>query len=924
MNILIVDDHEENRYLLEALLKGNGHDVRLAANGAEALEGLKAGVFELVISDILMPVMDGFQLCRKVKTDEALRHIPFIVYTATYTGPQDEAFAIKIGADRFIQKPCEPEAFMKVVDDLMAAARRCESASKTAPAPEEEILKLYSERLVRKLEQKMFEAESEIKARQEAEEALRISNTRLHLALASANIGLWDWNFENDEIWFSPEWKRQMGYDDHELPNRKEEWENRLHPEDRPRILAEIGACRQGLRPDYHVEFRLRHKEGMYRWFAAYGKLIPGAGEKNRRFMGCQVDITERKRSDTALRESEERYRILVEESLDGIFLQKGPRITFANKRLYEMLGYEGGELEGMEHWRIYHPSYQEMTKARAQARLRGEEAPSHYEAMALRKDGSAFYVELGAKVIRVEGEPGIQVLVRDVTEHKRAEAERERLMAAIEQAGEIVFITDADGTIQYVNPAFETATGYTREEAIGRNPRMLKSGEQDQAFYQDLWGTITSGKTWKGRIVNKRKDGKSYTVDATISPVCDASGRVVNYVAVKRDITEHLRLEAQLFQSQKMESVGQLAGGVAHDYNNMLSVILGYAELAMAKVNPADTLRNDLQQILKAAKRSTDITRQLLTFARKQTIAPEVLDLNETVEGSLKMLRRLMGEDIDLVWLPETDLWLVKMDPVQVDQILANLCVNARDAIAGVGKVNIETRNVAFDEAYCDYHTGFVPGEFVLLSVSDDGCGMNKEIQDKIFEPFFTTKGPGQGTGLGLATVYGIVKQNSGFINVYSEPGKGTTFKIYLPRHAGEAKEQKAEVVVEIPKGRGEIVLVVEDEVSILRLTNLILDGLGYNVLTAKTPGEAIALAGEHAGELNMLITDMVMPEMNGRDLAEQLQGFCPDIKTLFMSGYAAGVIVHRGELEEGIHFIQKPFSMKDLAIKVRDVLDG
>jgi PAS domain S-box-containing protein len=800
VNVLIVDDHEENLYLLETILKGGGHDVQTASNGAEALEKLKAGGFELIISDILMPVMDGFQFCRIVKADATLRHIPFIFYTATYTGPQDEALAMKIGADRFIQKPCEPDVIMKAVEDAMVAARDTDNASTPEPPKEEEILKLYNERLVRKLEQKMLQAEREIQSRQEAEEALRISNNRLLLALASADIGLWDLNLETNEAWFSPEWKRQIGYDDHEIPNRYEEWEERLHPEDHPRILAEVDDYLQGRRPDFHVEFRLRHKDGSYRWIAASGKLISGTDKRYMRLMGCHVDITER----------------------------------------------------------------------------------------------------------------------------KRAEDERERLMAAIEQAGEVVFITDPDGIIQYVNPVFETVTGYTYEEAVGENPStLLKSGKQDQAFYQDLWGTITAGKTWKGRIINKRKDGKLFTEDATISPVCDAAGRVVNYVGVKRDITEHLQLEAQLFQAQKMESVGRLAGGVAHDYNNMLSVILGYTELSLAKVNQGDPLRDNLQEILKAARRSTGITRQLLAFAHKQAIEPQVVDLNEIVEGGGKMLHWLVGENIALDWRPATDLWPVMMDPSQVDQLLVNLCVNARDAIADVGKVTIETGNVVFDEEYCSYHAGFVPGEFALLAISDDGIGMDRETLDKIFEPFFTTKGIGKGTGLGLATVYGIVKQNNGFINIYSEPGEGTIFKIFLPRHSGAAKKVRVESAAEIPKGRGETILVVEDEFSILKLANRILDGLGYNVLTAKTPGEAMSLVDKHAGEINLLITDMVMPEMNGRDLADRLHALYPEIKTLFMSGYAANITTRNDVLKEGVHFIQKPFSRKDLAVKVRGALD-
>lgn len=382
--------------------------------------------------------------------------------------------------------------------------------------------------------------------------------------------------------------------------------------------------------------------------------------------------------------------------------------------------------------------------------------------------------------------------------------------------------------------------------------------------------------------------------------------------------------LEGQLIQAQKMESVGRLAGGVAHDYNNMLSVIIGYAELAMEKVDPNDPLYADLVEILSAAKRSTNITRQLLAFARQQTIAPIVLDLNDTVESMLKMLRRLIGEDIDLAWLPGADVWPVKIDPAQVDQILANLCVNARDAIAGVGKVTIETKNSSFDEAYCADHKGFAPGEYVLLAVSDDGRGIAPETLDKIFEPFFTTKGLGKGTGLGLATVYGIVKQNNGFINVYSEPENGTTIKIYLPRHTGQTVAAHPEIAEESPSSRGETVLLVEDDGSILKLGRTILESLGYTVLTAATPGEAMHLAKKHAGEIHLLVTDVVMPEMNGRDLANQLQSLCPDLKVLFMSGYTANVIAHRGVLEEGVCFMPKPFSQKDLAVKVREALDS
>jgi two-component system cell cycle sensor histidine kinase/response regulator CckA len=390
-----------------------------------------------------------------------------------------------------------------------------------------------------------------------------------------------------------------------------------------------------------------------------------------------------------------------------------------------------------------------------------------------------------------------------------------------------------------------------------------------------------------------------------------------------KRTEEEKAKLQNQLLQSQKMESVGRLAGGVAHDFNNMLGVILGHTEIALERMDPSDPLNAHLAEIRKAAQRSSDITGQLLAFARQQTIMPKVLNMNETVANMLKMLQRLIGEDIDLKWQSEANLWSIKVDPSQIDQILANLCVNARDAIAGVGKVAIETGNICLDKTYCADHEGFVPGDYVLLTVSDNGCGMDKETTDKIFEPFFTTKGVGKGTGLGLATVYGIVKQNSGFIQVYSETGHGTTFKIYLPRHVGEADEAKTEESPEPLKQGRETVLVVEDEPALLDLNKLQLEAQGYRVFPAGTPGEAIRLAEECSEEIHLLMTDVVMPEMNGRELATKILSLYPSLKCLFTSGYTADVIAHHGVLDKGVYFIQKPFSRKSLAAKVREVLD-
>ncbi len=385
----------------------------------------------------------------------------------------------------------------------------------------------------------------------------------------------------------------------------------------------------------------------------------------------------------------------------------------------------------------------------------------------------------------------------------------------------------------------------------------------------------------------------------------------------------ERASLEAQLAQVQKMESVGRLAGGVAHDFNNALGVILGYAEMSLRQLPPDSPLHAPLTAIQAAARHSADLTSQLLAFARKQTIAPKVIDLNRTVTDMLDMLRHMVGEAIDLQWFPKHGLWPVKADPAQIGQVLANLAANARDAIAEVGKITIETDNVRIDQAYCVAHADFAPGEYVMLAFSDDGCGMDAATLANIFEPFFTTKPQGQGTGLGLAMVYGIVRQNQGFVNVYSEPGKGTTFRIYLPRHAAAA-EASATVgsPADVPRGQGETILLVEDNGAIRTLAAEMLATLGYRTLAAATPGEAIGLANSEAKAIDLLITDVVMPEMNGRRLAALLLASRPGMRCLYMSGYTANVIAHQGVLDEGIHFIQKPFAMADLARAVRAAL--
>ena len=508
------------------------------------------------------------------------------------------------------------------------------------------------------------------------------------------------------------------------------------------------------------------------------------------------------------------------------------------------------------------------------------------------------------------------------ISDLKRTEAERERLMSAIEQVAEIVIITDIEGTIQYVNPVFESITGYTREEVLGRNPRVLRSEEHDDAFYKELWGTITHGKTWSGRLVNKKKDGSLYTEEATISPVRDSSGATINYVAVKRDITDNIRLEQQYNQAQKVESIGRLAGGIAHDLNNLLSPILGYSEMLLDDLSPDDARRKSVDEILRAGFRARDLVQQLLAFGRKQTLEYKPLDLNKAVIGIEKLLRRTVREDIDIEIFQAPDISTVMMDLSQIEQVIMNLVSNAQDAMSEGGHLTIETAPAVLDEDYAARYQDVEPGSYVMLAVSDTGCGMDEEIRERIFEPFFSTKGE-LGTGLGLATVFGVVKQHGGNIWVYSEPGEGTTFKIYLPVSGKEHVEEKTIQKTAAELEGSETILLVEDDEQVRHLTHTILKRQGYTVLVAENGIEALAAVEAQNGSVQLLLTDVVMPGMNGKELYEKAVGEYPDLKVLFMSGYTDSVIASRGVLEEGTAFLQKPFTTLALAAKVREVLE-
>jgi PAS domain S-box-containing protein len=534
------------------------------------------------------------------------------------------------------------------------------------------------------------------------------------------------------------------------------------------------------------------------------------------------------------------------------------------------------------------------------------------------------------------EFQPLIGILsdMRDKLNHQLCELRNaeKKYRSIVENAVEGIFQSTADGEYISANPAMARMLGYDSAEELTGSVRdigtqLYAEPEQRKEYLRRLInGDEVSG--YQVRLY--RKNGSFAWISLHARPVFDTAGKLLMVEGIAQDITQQKqgeeaqrKLEQQLLHAQKMESVGRLAGGIAHDFNNTLGIILGYSDFVLEHVSPEDPNFEYLQRITKAAQRSVLLTRQLLAFARKQTISPKVLDLNAAVSGTLNILTRLIGEDIDLVWLPGKNLSPVKIDPSQIDQVLANLCINARDAISGTGKITIETMDVTLDEAYCSEHPETTPGAYVMLAVQDNGSGMEETILSDIFEPFFTTKEPGKGTGLGLATVYGIVKQNNGGVSVNSNPGHGTTFRIYFPVYAGNITGVSDEASPVVTSKGNETVLLVEDEAMLLDLGEKMLRKLGYNVISANSPSEAIQVVVAYPADIHLIITDVIMPEMNGRDLADQLKARHPAAKCLFMSGYSADVIAYQGVLDAKVHFIEKPFTRQQLAAMVRKVLD-
>jgi two-component system cell cycle sensor histidine kinase/response regulator CckA len=1057
--ILIVEDNAESRYMLERLLASRGHQIMAAENGEEALRLAREDPPEVIISDIMMPVMNGFSLCREIKKDPGLRHIPFVFYTGTFVEKTDERLAMSLGASRFVVKPTEGDQFIQILDDVLKEHRNGILPVSEVPLEDQDVLlEMYESSMTRKLTETVERLQDEQKALIRSEQRLKEAQELAHMGHWEMDLktGLLEWS---DEIYrilgvkpreFDPSYKAVMAmevihpddrafvdrvhkeslskktpsdieyrlllkdgtvkyvnerfqtlYDDEGMPtcamgtlqditDRKQaeealqksevlhkeaqrvahvgHWEldpdigtpvwsdevfrifgldpndgepsftehaTHVHPEDWPILDKAVRkAGREGT--PFDLVFRIVKPGGEMGWMHAVGTTSMDDEGHVTRLFGTAQDITELRRAQEALQKSEEKYRVLVENAGEVVMVAQDGRYRFVNRNVFDLLGYTPEELIGKPFADHIHPEDRVTVGERHVRRLKGETLPGVYPFRVIDREGKTKWVEINAIRIEWEGRPATLNFLSDISDRKEAEKALKEANEIINRSSSVAFTWEnQEGwPVAFVSENVERLLGYSAGEfmkgdvsyAACIHPEDMERVTEEVKRHSSRPET-TEFVHEPYRII--AKDGSEKTVNDWTYIVRDKDGRITHYKGIVEDITERRRgqeerekLQSQLNQAQRMESIGVLAGGVAHDFNNLLTTIIGNAQLALADLPKDNPICEDIQEILKAGERGAKLTRQLMTFCRREAIHPEVLDLNDLVHDMGRLLQRMVRENIELRSLLSPELWKVEADPGQMEQVIMNLVVNARDVMLDGGTLTIETANVELDPAYFRAKgVEGVPGDYVMLAVTDTGTGMDQAIKERIFEPFFTTKERGAGTGLGLSTVYGIIKQSKGYIWPYSEPGKGTTMKVYLPRAEETASAVSEKDTSEKVVGAGEVVLVVEDEAPLREIAVRSLKMGGYEVMAAADGEEALRMIEGFTGEIHLLLTDVVMPRMGGKELAEQVRTLRPKIKVLYMSGFP-GSALPDDVLESTSNFFQKPFTPESLCRKVREAI--
>ncbi|MBM4289654.1 MAG: PAS domain S-box protein, partial [Deltaproteobacteria bacterium] len=871
--LLVVDDDEGSRYATARVIRKEGFPVIEAANGREALKQAAKGP-GLVVLDVNLPDIDGFEVCRQLKADPATSHIPILHLSASFLDDVSKVRGLDMGADAYLIQPVEPAVLLATINALLRM-KRAEEALRESE------------------QQNAFKAELLWKA-------------PVIAAFHDAELNV---------VWANKAYQEAVGLPVQEMAGRKcyHVWRLTKPCNNCPVVKAiETGEFSEAeLTPQNQDHW----PESQGYWLSraapvkdADGKII-GAIE-------TAIDITPRCQAEEALRESEARLQSIFRAAPVGIGMVVNRVFMEVNQGFCDLTGYGREELIGRSA-RLIYPSEEEYERVGREkyaqfARSDIGEVQTRFK----RRDGSIIDVLMrSTPKDPADLSAGVVFTALDITARQQAEA---AFHVLVNRAPMGIYIVQ-DGRFKMVNPGFAKITGYPEEELIGRHSLDLVAPEYREEVRRNALRMLRGEAQTPYELPIVTKSGETrWALEKVAATVYQGRRAALGYCL---DITDKKNLEAQFLQAQKMEAVGRLAGGVAHDFNNMLSVILGYCDIMQMELHQDDPLSRYLAEIKQGAQRAATLTQQLLAFSRKQIIQPEVLDLNTKIAGLEKMLQRLIGEDIDLAVVLDPSLDAVKADPGQIDQIIMNLAVNARDAMPQGGRLTLETANVYLDEPYLRTHAYVIPGPYVMLAVSDNGQGMDAATRARIFEPFFTTKEDGRGTGLGLATVYGIVKQNNGYIHFYSEIGQGSTFKIYLPSTREEVPASRPEIPGVEGKYGSETILVVEDEDLVRNYICRSLKLYGYKVLEAQNGGEALLHCECYTAPIHLLLTDVVMPRMSGRELVERLKPLRPDLRVLYMSGYTANAVVHHGVVEATVAFIQKPFPVNKLVEKIRQI---
>lgn len=1051
MNVLIVDDHAATRAVLREQLEAEAFDVCEAGDGVEALAALDRNEIDLVLSDILMPNMDGRRLCHEIRRSERWRLLPLAIYTGTHISPAEETALLEGGADKLIHKPVSAKVLAATLREMSADPKYREPRT-TKPSPSLDVMREYSERLVAELEKKNVELAARNVTLLQAQQQLRLQSAGLEMAANAIVItdrsGVIVWvnpafttltgytakeaigqtprllkSGQHSQTFYRELWntifsgqtwrgefinRRKDGtlfYDEHTITpvrtngdgithfigiihdvtgrKRAEEelrrtneqlrhllahspaviyglkvedgkiipdfisenitrllgfsvaealdyqwWTEHLHPEDRDRVVALV--AKELTRSDYTIEYRLRHKDGTYRSVEDSNRAVPDASGKPTRAVGVLTDITERKKAVEALQESTTRLKAATRATNIGLWdWNLRTNEVYFSPEWKAQLGYADHELESdYVTWESrLHPDDRTRTFEELRAYIEGRQPEYAVEFRLRHRDGSYRWIYTRAEAV-CDAAGSIRRILGchvDVTERKQAEARISDALlynrTILDASPDGIITYTSEGDVVSVNEAAAQIIGGTIEQLKAQNFRriqswakygMLAAAERalrmNQPEHLEAACVSTFGKElWlRWSFVPFQHDGK------------------LHLLALFSDITERKQLEQNFRQAQKMESIGQLAGGVAHDFNNMLVVIRGNTELVlMDGAGMTEEARDCLKQVTAASERAANLTRQLLTFSRKQLMQLQVLDLNNVVANVTKMLKRMLGEDISLRVNRAADLGAINADVGMLEQILMNLAVNARDAMPTGGELTISTSEESIDGEYIAHHPQAVAGDYVCLSVRDTGCGIPPEILPRIFEPFFTTKEVGKGTGLGLATVYGIVRQHQGWISVYSEVGRGALFRIYFPAMRNATSKPELITQKEL-RGGTETILLVEDSDSVRTLVRNVLERSGYKILEANSGVTALDVWRAHHHAIALVLTDMVMPDgLTGRELAEKLRAEKPALPIIYTSGYSADVVAKGSDLRDGVNFLQKPYPSQTLLRTVRDALD-